>query len=85
MLGYFGSSISFCCIKVVKYPMKHKEEKLTKAKYGEWQASLFGACFIAFGLGTIFASYFTQFSYFLIFIGILLHSWGMYKTHQRNK
>lgn len=62
-----------------------KEEKLTKAKYIEWQASLFGACFIAFGLGVLLASYFQPFALIIILIGIIMHSWGMYKTHQRNK
>ncbi len=61
------------------------KEKLTKAKYSEWQASLWGACAIAFGLGILFSSYFQTIAYFLILIGIVLHSWGMYKTHQRNQ
>lgn len=61
-------------------------EKLTKAKYVEWQASLFGACFIAFGLGALFNQFFSQtFLYLLILAGIGMHSWGMYKTHSRNK
>lgn len=61
------------------------KEKLTKAKYSEWQASLFGACFIAFGLGVLFAETAESFSLLVILIGIVLHSWGMYKIHQRNK
>lgn len=61
------------------------KDKLTKAKYSEWQASLFGACFIAFGLGVLFAPTFTNFSYVIILIGIVMHSWGMYKIQQRNK
>lgn len=61
------------------------KEKLTKARYGEWQASLFGACFIALGLGVLLASYFTDFALIIILIGIIMHSWGMYKIHQRNK
>lgn len=61
------------------------KEKLTKAKYIEWQASLFGACFIAFGLGVLFADFAQSFSLIVILIGIALHSWGMYKIHQRNK
>ncbi len=61
-------------------------QKLTKARYSEWQASLFGACFIAFGLGALLYRYFDQsFLYILILLGIGLHSWGMYKTHSRNK
>ena len=60
-------------------------EKLTKAKYIEWEASLFGASFIAFGLGVLFASYVSSYALFIILIGIIMHSWGMYKMHQRNK
>lgn len=61
------------------------KDKLTKAKYIEWQASLFGACFIAFGLGILLESYFAAFALLIILIGIVMHSWGMYKIHQRNK
>lgn len=61
------------------------KEKLTKAKYVEWQASLFGACFIAFGLGILFADLTRPFSWVIILIGIALHGWGMYKIHIRNK
>lgn len=61
-------------------------EKLTKAKYIEWQASLFGACFIAFGLGALLYRFFPQsFMYVLILVGIGMHSWGMYQIHLRNK
>lgn len=35
--------------------MRKSENELTRAKYIEWQTSLFGACFIAFGLGSLFA------------------------------
>lgn len=63
----------------------YMNDKLTKAKYIEWQASLFGACFIAFGLGILFASFMGAFVYIIILIGIVMHSWGMYKMHQRNK
>lgn len=71
-----------CSGKIIKITMK---DKLTKAKYIEWQASLFGACFIAFGLGILLASYFVAFALLIILIGIVIHSWGMYKIHQRNK
>lgn len=60
-------------------------EKLTKARYREWQASLWGACFIAFGLGALLYRFFPQvLLYVVILVGIALHSWGMYKIHQRN-
>jgi hypothetical protein len=61
-----------------------KEEKLTKASYGEYQASLFGACGIALALGIFLADYLRPFAYGLLLLGIFLHSWGMYKTHKRN-
>ncbi len=61
------------------------KEKLTKAKYVEWQASLFGACFVSFGLGILFANYFEPYAFAIILIGIVLHSWGMYSIHQRNR
>lgn len=60
--------------------------KIIKAKYIEWEASLFGACFIAFGLGAFLANYFqSSIVWGIILIGILMHSWGMYKIHQLNK
>ncbi len=62
-----------------------KKHKLTQATYVEYQASLFGACFLSFGLGVLFAGYFEKFALVLIVLGIVLHSWGMYKVHQRNK
>lgn len=61
-----------------------KKDKLTKATYGEWQASLFGALFIAFGVGALWGSLLEKYILIIIIIGIALHSWGMYKIHQRN-
>lgn len=61
------------------------EEKLTKAKYSEWLTSLFGACFVAFALGVMFAGVAKPFALWILIAGIIMHSWGMYKTHQRNK
>lgn len=60
------------------------EEKLTKAKYLEWSASLFGACAVALGLGILFSSLLTPLVPWLIILGVILHSWGMYKIHVRN-
>jgi hypothetical protein len=59
--------------------------KLRRATLLEWEASLFGACFIAFGLGVIFAEMARDFSYPLILIGIASHGWGMYRIHRRNR
>lgn len=61
------------------------KDNLTKAKYIEWQASLFGACLIAFGLGAIMTTYVQKYTLWIILLGVIMHAWGMYKTHQRNK
>ncbi len=58
---------------------------LRKAKYSEWLASLLGACSIALGLGTLFSKYLSSSAPLLIIAGIILHAWGMYRIHQRNK
>lgn len=59
--------------------------ELRTAKYSEWLASLFGACFIAFGLGAWFGSSFADgIIVAIVVIGIVMHSWGMYKTNKRN-
>ena len=55
------------------------------AKYGEWLASLFGACAIAFGLGLLLADYVSDFAPVFIVIGGLIHAWGMYRTHKTNR
>lgn len=65
--------------------MSKKSSAFTKATYNEWLASIFGACFIAFGLGVLLAKYFSGFAYIIILVGIIVHSWGMYKVHQRNR
>jgi hypothetical protein len=61
------------------------DKNLTKAKYSEWQASLFGACFVAFALGVLLAGFMRPFAMWILVVGIAIHSWGMYKIHQRNK
>jgi hypothetical protein len=80
-MRYYLSSIgSFCCLEAfMKSP-----SPLTKAKYVEWQASLWGACFIAFGLGAFLANFAAPFAAIIILLGIPLHAWGMYRIHQRN-
>lgn len=61
------------------------KENLTKATTAEWYASLFGACFIAFALGVMWANYFNGYSAIILVVGIVMHAWGMYHMHQRNK
>lgn len=64
--------------------MKHSAE-LTQMKYSEWLSSLFGACLIAFALGVWLHNTFSGLTWLILVAGVLLHSWGMYKTYQRNK
>jgi hypothetical protein len=61
------------------------EPKLTKATYLELQMSLFGASFIAFSLGVLLASYIQWLAIPALVLGIMMHSWGMYRIHQRNQ
>ncbi len=61
------------------------DQNLIKARYGERLASLLGSCGIALGLGIFFSAYLGPFTIWLIILGAILHSWGMYKIHQRNK
>lgn len=63
----------------------HGNQGLTKAKYSEWLGSLFGACLIAFALGVWLHDTFKSFIWPILIVGVLLHSWGMYKTYERNK
>lgn len=58
---------------------------LRSATLLEWEASLFGACFIAFGLGVLFSEAAQNFTYPLILAGIPVHGWGMYRIHRRNR
>jgi hypothetical protein len=62
-----------------------QETKLTKATYLEWQMSLFGASFIAFGLGVLLAGYLPWLATPALIVGVVMHGWGMYRIHERNK
>lgn len=85
MLGDPWCFIGLYSFKISEDYMNSKGATLTKATYFEWQASLFGACFISFGLGVLVSKYFQPYSLIIILIGILMHSWGMYKIHRRDK
>lgn len=63
----------------------HGSKDIQKVKYSESLASIFGASFIAFSLGVWWNATFSGFVWPIVVVGILLHSWGMYKTYQRNK
>ncbi|HYG84806.1 MAG TPA: hypothetical protein VD978_00955 [Azospirillum sp.] len=58
---------------------------LRSATFLEWEASLFGACFIAFGLGALLADAVQGLVIPLILVGIVIHGWGMYRIHRRNR
>ncbi|KKU19989.1 MAG: hypothetical protein UX30_C0005G0030 [Candidatus Saccharibacteria bacterium GW2011_GWA2_46_10] len=61
-----------------------KNSDLIKAKYRVWQASLFGATAIAFGLGILVADYFSnKIAWTVIIFGVLLHGYGMYKMYKK--
>lgn len=79
LLGHSYPFGSLCGIKIIENNMI-----IMKAKYEEWLISLIGACFIAFSLGMLFFNYFQKYIWIIMIIGIMLHSWGMYKTHKRN-
>jgi hypothetical protein len=83
LLGYTAFN-SFRITKIFIKEMNNTND-LTKAKYIEWLASLFGACGIALGLGVYFARVLSYYAPIFILLGIVLHAWGMYKIHQRNK
>lgn len=61
------------------------EGPLTQAKYSEWLASLFGACFVAYALGVWLNELFDSIAWVVLIAGVALHSWGMYDTYQRNR
>jgi hypothetical protein len=54
------------------------------ATYGEYLASLAGACIIAFGLGVLLANVFNNFAWLLVLLGVVIHGWGMYRTHGKS-
>ncbi|MCX9010729.1 MAG: hypothetical protein OIN66_06355 [Candidatus Methanoperedens sp.] len=59
-------------------------EKLTEAKLAEL-ASTFGAGVLGFGLGALLVDFVQQYALLIILIGLMMHGWGMYKTHLQNK
>ncbi len=58
---------------------------LTHATTFEYEASVFGASFIAFGLGILLQQYFNQtWAIVIMAIGLVLHAWGMFRVNKRN-
>ena len=64
--------------------MKSSNE-LTKSKYNEWLSSLFGACLVAFALGVWLHDTFKNLAWLILVVGVIMHSWGMYKMYQCNR
>lgn len=59
-------------------------EKITRTELSAL-ASTLGAGILGFGLGVFLENYFQQYVFWIILIGILMHGWGMYEVHQKNK
>ena len=64
--------------------MKNISGKLTKAKLEEL-ASTVGAGILGFGLGALLVNFIQQYTLWIILIGLIMHGWGMYRTHHQNK
>jgi len=64
---------------------QQRSPNLRSATLLEWEASLFGACFIAFGLGVLLAGVAQAYAPAAIAVGIVVHGWGMYRVHKRNR
>lgn len=58
--------------------------RLRQATYGEWLASLFGACLIAFALGVWAADLLGGLAPAILLAGVAVHGWGMTAVHRRN-
>jgi hypothetical protein len=57
---------------------------LRQATYGEWLASLFGACLIAFALGVWAADLLGALAPPVLLVGVAVHAWGMAAVHRRS-
>ncbi len=62
-----------------------EEKNLVKATPLENQASIFGAGFIGFGLGVLLATFVGKWGVAVMLLGIVMHAWGMFKTHRRSR
>jgi uncharacterized membrane-anchored protein len=63
--------------------VKHDNKNL-EMTYLEYQLALFGAAFLALGVGIVFQKYLQVIGIPLILLGIALHGYGMYKINKRN-
>lgn len=58
--------------------------RLRQATYGEWLASLLGACLIAFALGVWAADFLGGLAPAVLLVGVAVHALGMTAVHRRN-
>lgn len=66
-------------VRCLQDPMK----RVIAASVLEYEAALFGACFLSLGAGVLFASLIGKLAVPFILLGLLLHGWGMYSIHVR--
>jgi hypothetical protein len=58
--------------------------KLTKASTWEYQASVFGAGFVGFGLGFVLKDSVGKYAWAALVLGVFLHGWGMCRINRRS-
>lgn len=82
MLDYSVRVVDLGNYKNLRSDMSKRSGEI-KAKYSVWQASLFGACAIALGIGVLLATYVSDtFAWLLIAIGVVVHGLGMYQMYK---
>ena len=73
---------SFCLsLRNLEGPMNRIQE----AKYGEWLASILGACLVAGAIGAMLPKQSNFLVASVLTAGSLLHLWGMIRIHIRNQ
>ncbi len=62
--------------------MKQKRQQFGSKNWIPLNVSAMGIGIFALGVGAILAPYISRFSVLFIIVGLLAHSWGMYKMHK---
>lgn len=57
-------------------------KKMISTSSIEYYASFAGAILLSFGLGVLFAGYFENYALVVAAVGLVLHSFGMYKMYK---
>lgn len=60
-------------------------EKLSAAELVQFQASMLGVGIVGMGLGLMLSKFLASYAFLIMVLGLLMHSWGMYKMHQNDK